>query len=72
MRTWRVVGPLLLVPIVSAGGPACELFGRPQIMDECGRVLQESRFLKCVEVVPAMEPCAQGITKRPVTSGACH
>lgn len=50
--------------------PACGLLGRPQIEDECGRVLQESRFVKCIEIVPAKEPCPANAARQSVT-GPC-
>jgi hypothetical protein len=65
-----LAGALLVMTIVLAS-PGCEALGRPMIVDECGRVIQTSRFLKCFEVVAAKEPCPPGVVKQTVTAPCC-
>jgi hypothetical protein len=58
---------IIVTMLVLGAMAGCELFGRPMIIDECGNLIQKSRFLKCVEVVPAKGPCPPGVVKQAVT-----
>ncbi len=65
----RVADAVFVLIVVALQG--CDLLGRPMIIDECGRVIQTSRFIKCAKVVEAKEPCPPGVVKQPVSPSSC-